>query len=60
MNQHKMLILGLIGLLLCASLLFSFSIFTNSSGFAQRYLDSDIPFSYQLNDSTPSSYFNLG
>lgn len=42
--------------LFTAIILVGFSILTESSGYARRYLDSDIPFIYKLNDSTPPEY----
>ena len=42
--------------LLLSMVIFGFSIFTNSSGYARRYLDSDIPFVYMLNNITPANY----
>lgn len=59
MTKHRVNAFFILPILfITASILYSFSIFTNSSGYARRYVDSDIPFSYQLNNSTPSNYFN--
>jgi hypothetical protein len=45
------------GLVASAQILFlGFCILTNSQGFFRRYLDSDIPFVYQLNIQTPPEY----
>ncbi len=38
-------------------IIFAFSIFSNNSGYFRRYLDSDIPFIYELNDTTPPDFF---
>jgi len=37
--------------------IFAFSIFSNNSGYFRRYLDADIPFIYELNDTTPPDFF---
>lgn len=42
-----------ISLFLIGSMVLSFCIFTNSSRYFRKYLDSDIPFSYELHVSTP-------
>lgn len=45
-----------ISLLLVGSMILSFCIFTNSSKYFRRYLDTDIPFAYVLNVSTPPDW----
>jgi hypothetical protein len=46
-----------IGLVVFAQILFvGFCILTNSQGYFRRYLDSDIPLVYQLNNQTPPEY----
>jgi len=58
MNRYKdKILLGAPFIVLLISMaIFGFSIFTNSSGYARRYLDSDIPFVYMLNNITPANY----
>lgn len=43
-------------ILITSSAILSFSIFTNSGGYARKYIDLDIPFVYQLNNTTPANY----
>ena len=42
--------------LITSTAILSFSIFTNSGGYARKYIDADIPFAYQLNNTTPTNY----
>ncbi len=58
MNRYKdkILLSAPFIVLLISMAIFGFSIFTNSSGYARRYLDSDIPFVYMLNNITPANY----
>jgi hypothetical protein len=52
LNRTKYVIL----LLTASSIVWSFCIFTNSQGYYRKYLDSDIPFFYTLNSSTPPAW----
>jgi len=40
----------------CSMAIYSFSIISNSSGYDRRYIDSDIPFVYKLNNTVPQNY----
>jgi len=44
--------------MLSVMFLFGFCILTNSIGDYRRYADSDIPFVYRLNDTTPADYID--
>jgi hypothetical protein len=58
MSKYKNIILmsAPILVIFISVVIFGFSIFTNSQGYARRYLDSDIPFVYMLNNITPANY----
>ncbi len=57
MRKYKLPILAAVAMLFAAStILFAYSVFTNETGYARRYQDSDIPFVYMLNNITPADY----
>jgi hypothetical protein len=55
-DKKKKMFITTVILLFMTSLIFAFSIFTNNLGYPRKYIDSDIPFVYQLNTSTPANW----
>ncbi|RMG67247.1 MAG: T9SS C-terminal target domain-containing protein [Calditrichaeota bacterium] len=50
---------SLVLLFLAGLLIYSFCILTSSQGFFRRYLDSDIPFVYKINNTAPSNFIAM-
>ncbi len=55
-SGNRSLLKMIMMVLAASSAILAFSIFTNSGGYARKYLDTDIPFEYLLNNTTPSNY----
>jgi hypothetical protein len=53
----KLIYIAIVGIIFTTSIIiYAYSILSNSSGYPRSYADIDIPFIYELNDTTPAEY----
>jgi len=56
MKNKKIYLFTITSILIASTVIFAFSILSNSSGYPRSYADSEIPFIYELNNSTPTNF----